>query len=60
MRRHAREEAQRKAIARERTADAFGWIYSDADDGPFSFVNVYETLGIDAAWLRGQVRKRGG
>ena len=31
------------------------WLFSDDTSWPFSFVNICHSLGIDVAWLRGQL-----
>jgi hypothetical protein len=41
----------RDARSRRLLAETAEWVRAD-DDGPFSFVNVCETLGLDASCLR--------
>ncbi len=40
-------------------ASAIGWMFDDGGDGPFSFNNVCETLGIDGQALRARVGGNG-
>jgi|SRR5208282_225637 len=55
----ARENAKRSRQARKDAQEALAWIFGGGD-GPFSFVNVCETLGIDAERLRARIRGDGG
>ena len=57
-RRVKKHEAQRRAIANERQRSAIAWIFDDADDAVFAFVNVCEMLGIDGVALRARVRRQ--
>jgi len=42
--------------ASAQAADALAWVFGTGDGGPFAFVNVCDTLGIDAQKLRERVR----
>ncbi len=53
-----RADALRSSRARERATEACAWMFVTGDSGPFAFVNVCETLGIDAERLRARVRER--
>jgi len=44
----AREGAKRSKQVRRDAREARLWIFDDGSDGPFSFVNVCEALGIAA------------
>jgi hypothetical protein len=39
-------------------AETERWMFSDAAEWPFSFLNVCQALAIDPAWLRAQVLLR--
>jgi hypothetical protein len=49
--------AQRNSPRRLEFIEAFDWINSEVDEGPFAFVNVCETLGIDPSRLRDGIDK---
>ncbi len=48
----------RSILKRINYVEANDWIYSDKDRGPFSFVNLCETLGIDYQSLRRGLRRQ--
>jgi len=47
-----RADAQHARRANAHAASAIDWIFDDIDDGAFAFLNVCETLGVDAERLR--------
>ncbi len=56
----ARADALRSQRARERADEARAWMFATGDAEPFAFVNICDTLGIDAKILRARVRNGGG
>jgi hypothetical protein len=42
----------RQPATRQQFAEVHSWIFSDADDGVFSFTAVCDTLGIDPGVIR--------
>jgi len=50
-------DAERNSPQRLEFLEAANWINSEDDDGPFAFVNVCESLGIDPSRLRWGVHK---
>jgi len=46
------DRVMRAQGARAQAADALAWVFDDGGDGPFAFVHVCETLGIDGEKLR--------
>jgi hypothetical protein len=53
-------DAERNSPQRLEFLEASNWINSEDDDGPFAFVNVCESLGIDPSRLRAGVHKHMG
>ncbi len=51
------ERVERAKGARALRREALAWVFDDGGDGPFVFVNVCETLGVDSERLRARVRK---
>src|SRR2546425_683598 len=52
--RHSRSHRRPRRAFRE----AYAWFFDDDQDGPFAFETVSELLGLDAAAVREQVRRR--
>ena len=53
-------DAERNSPQRLEFLEASNWINSEDDDGPFAFVNVCESLGIDPSRLRAGVHRHVG
>ena len=52
-----RGDGGKSSQARRLFAEADAWFASDDDDGPFTFVTICQSLGLDAGYIRRGLRE---